>query len=400
MSDITMPRLNSNDADYTLVEWVVGDGAEVAAGDTLAVIETSKAVSDLEAAEDGVLQTRVAAGQRCAPGVVIGRLLSAEEYADAGRAVEAGKSRAEADTSAVVVTGPARRLMELHGVSEEQVRALGRQLVQRSDVEALVAEAAEAAEVTEVTEVTEAAEVVPLSAVQCAVAANVAVSHREIPAAFTVMKVYSDALLAARDAAAERDGTFLGVTEFLVGAVARRHAEFPLFFSRLVDGESVVLSDRARVGVTVDVGRGLYLPVVRDAETLSLAEIASVLMGFRVKAMRGRFEPEDLDASNIAVTLHTEPDLVQAMPIIFPGHVCALSLCSVQQEVQLLPDGAVHQRSFFNLGVSYDHRVVNGWDAARFLRAVKEELEIAPEQTGTGRQQNRSERRVRTYDKQ
>ncbi|MFC7644143.1 2-oxo acid dehydrogenase subunit E2 [Streptosporangium lutulentum] len=120
-------------------------------------------------------------------------------------------------------------------------------------------------------------------------------------------------------------------------------------------------------------GEGLYVPVVRD--TGSLRGIADTLMRYRLAATEGDFREQDLAGATIAVTLHTDADIVLAIPLIFPGTVCALAITSPQRELVLGEDGAVTARTVANIGLAYDHRLINGRDASRFLAALRSELE-------------------------
>jgi 2-oxoglutarate dehydrogenase E2 component (dihydrolipoamide succinyltransferase) len=126
MNDVVVPKINSNDAAYVLVEWVAEDGSTVRPGDVLALIETSKTMEELAAEGSGVLRHLVAEGGECLPGQTIARL------GDRGTAPEPGA--AAVPGSDLVITAPARRLMAELGVGEDQVRALGRKVIRRDDV--------------------------------------------------------------------------------------------------------------------------------------------------------------------------------------------------------------------------------------------------------------------------
>ncbi len=131
--------------------------------------------------------------------------------------------------------------------------------------------------------------------------------------------------------------------------------------------------------MTIDVGRGLFVPVIRDTDQLDLAGIAAALMNFRVRAMRRTMTDDDLNGGCITLTLHLEPGVVLARPVVFPGQTCALSLCAQQRELRLDSAGQVTCHEYFHLGIAYDHRVINGADAIRFLAAIRDELESPTE---------------------
>ncbi|MBX6169782.1 MAG: dehydrogenase, partial [Thermobispora bispora] len=142
MTEFRVPKLNNNDATYILVEWLAEDGQEVRDGDPIVVLETSKATEEVEAPEPGVLRRLLPEGTECEPGQVIARLLVPGEDAAAETADgDARGPRAAAPPAAgagVVVTAPARELIEAHGVPMERVYALGRKVIRRTDVEELL----------------------------------------------------------------------------------------------------------------------------------------------------------------------------------------------------------------------------------------------------------------------
>ncbi|NUR93107.1 MAG: dehydrogenase [Nonomuraea sp.] len=360
MTELRVPKLNNNDTEYLLVEWLAEDGAEVVKGDPVVVLETSKAAEELAAEADGVLRQAVRAGATCGPGDVIATVSDGSAPVPAAAAVVA-------DESGPVITAPAQALIDEHGVDLARVRALGKKVIKRADVEALL-EADDGA----------SAQVRPLSGVQRAVAAAVTRSHRTIPAAFTAVKVDAGPAIARARAAGKEVRALIGLPELLVSAVAALHGEFPMCFAEPVEGPggdlAVRHSDAPNVGVTVDVGHGLYVPVLRDAARLSLKEIAERLTAYRGQAARGAFREDDLAGGNIVVTLHTDAAVLLAVPIVFPGQTCALSLCAPQPEFALDSAGNVVKRTTVTIGLAFDHRFVNGREAATFLNAVRKAL--------------------------
>lgn len=390
MTEIRVPKLNNNDTEYTLVEWLVDEGKPIGAGDPVAVVETSKAAEELESATEGVLRRSLEPGSVCAPGDVIGHVLAPGETVEATPAAPAASTapvpQADPSPGGVTITKPARALMTEWGIGEEQVLAWGLKVVRRTDVERLAGpaptEETEAAAETRPGATTPTAPThstegtVPtlsqaLPSVQQAVGRSVLTSHRTIPAAYTVVKV--DVTKAQTLAAQEgkRLRRLVGLPELLLSAVARSYRAFPLCFARLADARTAELADAAHVGVTMDVGQGLFVPVVERASDLAFEEIVEAVSGFRRTVMSGTFRESELSGGNITVTLHNDLDVVAAVPFVFPGQACALALAGPQQELVLDPDGAVAARTVANVGLAYDHRLLNGRDAVLFLQRVK-----------------------------
>ncbi|MEO3887667.1 2-oxo acid dehydrogenase subunit E2 [Nonomuraea sp. B5E05] len=389
MVEIRVPKLNSNDSEYVLVAWLAPDGAAVRAGEAVAEVETSKTVEELVSEHDGVLAHLAPAGRDIAPGDPIARVTS-PAAAGGPPSRHPPASPAAAPTGAgtgdgPLVTAPAQALIDELGVDPERVRALPVKVVRRADVERLAAagphasparregglDGSEPGSVTvdRGTPVTGGGSLRALSGNQRAVGRTVSLSHRTVPAAFAAVKVdVGEAVAAARDLT-RRLRMLVGLPDLLISAVARLHHDFPLFFATLVDEGAARVPDAPHVGVTIDLGTGLYVPVIRDANTKSVTEIAGELGAYRRLAQRGGFREEQLAGGNIVVTLHHDAGIVMAVPIVFPGQACAVALTSPQ------PEG---ERTVAVVGLAYDHRLINGRDAVLFLQALRETLEGAP----------------------
>jgi 2-oxoglutarate dehydrogenase E2 component (dihydrolipoamide succinyltransferase) len=374
VADIFVPKLNSNDAEYVLVEWIVPDGGQVRADDAVATVETSKTAEELVCGEAGVLRHGLPVGARCAPGDVLGRVLAPGSYESAGPA-SAPTAHMPADGpgggGGPAITAPARALLETLGLGPDDVRGLDVKIVREADVRRLAAARAPAPAATHT-----------LSPLQQAVATTVTRAHQTIPTAYTAVKVDVGAAQqeARRQAAALR--LLVGLPDLLVAAVASLHPDFPLFYASPVDEHTARLADEPHVGVTIDVGRGLFVPVVRSAARRSFAQIAEALTGFRRAAVKGVLRERDLEGGNITVTLHHEPEVTFAIPIVFPGQTCALALAGPQPEVAPTLDGTPGVRTVANIGLAYDHRFINGRDAVLFLQAVKTAMEHPAALTG------------------
>ncbi|GAA5051285.1 2-oxoglutarate dehydrogenase E2 component (dihydrolipoamide succinyltransferase) [Thermocatellispora tengchongensis] len=370
MTEIQVPKLNNNDGVYLLTAWTAKDGEAVRAGDPIAELETSKAIEELTAHEDGVLRHLLPEGAECAPGQVIARLERDGETAPPR--TEPAAPAEPAAPGQPVVTEPARRFIAQHGIPMERVNALGVKVVRRADVEALapaepepMADAAEGPKTG----------LVESSPIQRRIAETVERSHREIPSAFTLMRVdVTETLVFAREES-RRSRVLIGLPELLVKAVGDLLGRFPVFFATPVDARRVAPADVADVGVTMDVGHGMVVPVIRDAGGRTLAEIARDLTRLRQVAMKGRFREEDLRGGAIMVTLHTENGVIMAAPLVFPGQICALALTAPRSEVVQTAAGHFTTRQVVSLGLSYDHRFVNGREAAEFLGALRPALE-------------------------
>ncbi|WP_426510199.1 2-oxo acid dehydrogenase subunit E2 [Dactylosporangium sp. McL0621] len=341
MTEIRVPKLNTNDAEYTLVEWIAPAGSLVRAGDPVATVETSKAAEELPATDSGYLRPLLPVGAVFPAGAVIGRLEAAPGPAPAA---------VPAEISHIVITEPALRAMAERGISRAAVEALGRKVVRVADLDELAPAPAAFREER-------------LSPVQRAVAAVVSESARGIPQAFVAVRVPVGAAVARGRDLTRRYRRMIGLPELTVAAIGAAAGEHPDCFAAFAPPDRVRRAASVDVGVTVDVGQGLHVPVIRDVPALSLADIAGRLMQLRTTALRGAFRPADLAGPAILLALHTDPDVTAAVPLVLPGTTCAVSLTAQV-------DGHVQ------LGLAYDHRVLNGRGATSFLKAVAATLAV------------------------
>ncbi|WP_439945443.1 2-oxo acid dehydrogenase subunit E2 [Streptomyces sp. BBFR109] len=391
MRELLLPKFNNNDEGCVLVGWTVDDGAAVSADAVVAEVETAKALEELVADADGVLHRLVEAGAHCAFGRPVGLLFDSRQERDdylaspAAAAVTTapeGQGQGEDHDGGPdpVLSDAARTLAQDHGIRTEQLRALGKRVVKASDVQRLIdqglidqglTDQGAAAVAAGASAASEDAAVVRLSARQRAVAAVVSEAHRTIPAAFAAIAVDLTAFRAARG------GAPYGLVELLVKAIAARHADFPLFFATPGADHTLTLAPTANVGVTVDVGTGLFIPVLKDAARRPIGDLTDDLMDFRVSALRQNFREDAFADEAITLSLHNEPDIILAAPIVHPGRTCVVTLCAERSEVALAEDGTPFTRPVTTVAVTYDHRYLNGRDAVRFLTAVKQDLETA-----------------------
>lgn len=392
MHEIKIPKVNNNDESYVLVEWLAQDGEELAADSPVAVIETSKAAEELVTDQGGILQQAVSVNTDCTIGAVIGRLFPTEQARLEYLTASNGGGGAASQPGDVVITKSAREAAEEFGVGLTELRTLGKKVLKRRDVEEFAARTRQAARSGgapsaaavktagdgEDTLAADAAEAVTsgepsvrLSPAQQAVAQVVTRSHESIPAAFMVAKVPIEAALELQADLASGSQLTIGIPELVIKAVAGLRERFRMFFASYRRDGTAELTPGAHVGITLDLGKGLFIPVIEHADTKSLADIADTLADFRISALRGSFQESELAGGNITISLSNDDDIVLARPLIFPGQACMVCLCATQEEVYLASDGVIATRHYVNVGLAYDHRLVNGRDAALFLQELK-----------------------------
>jgi 2-oxoglutarate dehydrogenase E2 component (dihydrolipoamide succinyltransferase) len=366
VTEIRIPKLNNNDQTYTLVEWIAADDKPVESGDALVTLETSKAAEDLVCDEPGLLWHAKPAGSECQPGDVIGWVVPPGTQRGPGAqtaqtAAPPGPSGDDEDE--LIVTRDAQALIDKLSIDTAALRELGTKVVRAADVERLAAN------------VDSPDRMYRLPAVQQAVARAVRYSHQSIPAAYTVIKVDIGAAQELARQLSMRLRKQVGLPEFLIAAVAPLYQQYPLFFASPKDEQVMLQAEDSHIGLTIDLGTGLFVPVIKNASGRTIEEIAGIVGDFRLSASKGKFSEGDLNGGNFSIALHRDPDIILAIPLIFPGQVCCLALAGAQQEVVMDSAGKVTTRSVANIGLAYDHRFVNGGQVVPFLQSIKERLE-------------------------
>ncbi len=318
--NVTIPKLNSNDTAYVLLSWLAPDGERVRVGDAIAEIETSKAVEELVASTSGVMMHEHVPGAECRPGDIVARLMTG-------------------DGAAAPVAG----------VSEEGIEELH-------------------------TYATSARQTRRLTRNQIFVAEAVSASHREIPDAFVVVQATIDPVLSLQRAALGNSSGAMGLLETLVMMVAALEREYPACFGSLLDPRTAQVPDGAHIGVTFDAGNGLFIPVLHSAERLTGSEVADLLAAFRLQALRGTFTEKDLAEPNFVISWNYDANVTMVKAVIPPGLACVLSVGGPHHELALSESGHPVQKTVVNLGLTHDHRIVNGREASAFLREIATNL--------------------------
>jgi 2-oxoglutarate dehydrogenase E2 component (dihydrolipoamide succinyltransferase) len=364
VAEVLIPVLNANDEHYVLTERLVSDGAGVQAGDSIAIVETSKAATELACHETGILHWLTDAMSDCRPGQSVARIVAPGSAVPVHDEPGPGGARQH---SGVTITKAARQFMRERGLTEAQVAESGKRLIRVADVEAISRQ-----------EMSTSMSRSALPRNQQAVARTVSRSHATIPSAFLAIKVAMPSAAVPVSSEHPAEVASSGLAERVIGSVAAMSRAFPLMFARVGEDLSLTGPGSIDIGVTIDVGKGLTIPTIPAADGKDVSDIAARLLALRVKAMRRTLTSEDLGEPCLVVALQQEPGIVFSIPIVYPGNVCAVSVGALAWEVVPRSDGQLGAHACFQLGLSYDHRFVNGRDAALFLSAIRDHLiEIA-----------------------
>ncbi|MFC7129011.1 2-oxo acid dehydrogenase subunit E2 [Haloferax chudinovii] len=309
-----------------------------------------------------------------------------EAAAESGTAAETddgGAAAGTADTADKRVFAPpsARRLARELGVDIAAVEGTGQNgRITESDVRAAGGASAAATDSAAAAgaEATAASEPVeterPLSGMRRTIADRLGESYREAVHVTVDRRADAEELLAAANAADDALGVDVSITDVLLLALSASLDEHPEFNATFEDGVHR-LHEEHNVCVAVDIDEGLIAPVVRDVASLSLAELAETRAETTQRALSGDFTMDDLSGGTFTVSNLGVLGVESFDPVINPPQVAILGVNAIRREAVPTDDGDVAVRRVISFSLSFDHRIVDGADAARMLGTLVEHVE-------------------------
>jgi len=387
MIEFKFPDVGEGIAEGEIVRWLVAVGDTVRAHQPIVEMETDKALVELPSPRSGVIfELRGAVGDTVAVGTVLAVIEEAEETAGAamkdptrpaavgvvGELEEAPESEPRAAAGEVVppVLPRDRKLAAELGIDLAAVRGSGPGgRITEADIRAAGAPA-EAAPTP--------AERIPLKGLRKAMARTMTISARS--AVHVTVMERADALalreLRQRERAlAEAKGVRLTYLTFIVKALTLVLESFPLLNSSLdEEKEEIVLHGGQHIGFAVDTPDGLLVPVVRDARRKSILELAAALQELSERARQRKISPAELKGGTFTVSNYGAIGGLWGTPVINPPQSAILGVGRIE-EAAVVRQGEVVARPVVPLSLTFDHRIIDGATAQRFLNALVEHIE-------------------------
>jgi 2-oxoglutarate dehydrogenase E2 component (dihydrolipoamide succinyltransferase) len=403
--DIVVPEVGESIVDARVAKWLRKEGEAVAAGDPLVELETDKIDLEVSAPQAGVLR-RI--DRKDGDDVKVGEVLGIiEEGAGAKSAAPAAPAAAKETAAADAGRAPratptARKAAAANEVDLAQVRGSGDGgRVMRRDVEKAVsappaavaapapaapAPAAEAPKAKPVPPVAEdrrhpagdrTEERVRMSKRRATIAKRLVEAQATAAMLTTFNEVDMSAVMALRErhkqSFKERHGVGLGIASFFVKASIGALRSFPRVNAE-IQGDEMVLKHYYDIGVAVGASEGLVVPVLRDADRMTFAEIEQQIRAFAKSAEEGTLSLADLKGGTFTITNGGVFGSLLSTPIINPPQVGILGLHKIQDR-PIAINGQVAVRPMMYVALTYDHRIIDGSEAVRFLVRVKELVE-------------------------
>lgn len=386
--EIKVPPVGESISEVQIGEWYIPEGKWVKEDVELVGLETDKATFDVPAPAGGTI-TRIVkkAGETAQIGDVIGYFEEAPqpEGAEAASSSDSGngntsqpkpaESKSSGGTETIVMPAAQRELAQ-RGLAASDVAATGpggRLL--KEDV--LQHESAPAADASHSGSAFRTEETVPMTPMRKRIAERLVQAQQTAALLTTFNEVDMTAVKNLRtkykDAFLEKYEVKLGFMSFFVRAVVDALNEYPQVGAKIKD-QNLVYSNYSDIGIAVGGGKGLVVPVLRNAERMSFAEIELAINDFAKRAAKNKIGLPELEGGNFTISNGGVYGSMLSTPIVNPPQSAVLGMHNIIDRPWVV-DGQIVVRPIMYLALTYDHRVVDGREAVSFLKRIKETIE-------------------------
>ena len=385
--EVKVPQLSESVSEATLVTWHKKEGDAVSRDENLIDIETDKVVLETPAPADGVLVKIIKqGGDTVTSGELIAQI-DTEAKAAAGAAAPAAAAAAPAAAPAAAAAGAAgaaspaaRKILDEKGIASADVAGSGRggRVTKEDAVGAQPKAAAAAAAPAVIAAVGDRAEErVPMTRLRARIAERLLQSKNENAILTTFNEVNMAPVMALRkqygDKFEKAHGVRLGFMGFFVKAAVAALKKFPIL-NASIDGNDIVYHGYIDIGIAVGSPRGLVVPILRNVESMSIAEIELKIAEFGQKAKDGKLSMDDLSGGTFSISNGGVFGSMMSTPIINPPQSAILGIHATKDRA-VVENGQVVVRPINYLAMSYDHRIIDGREAVLGLVTMKEALE-------------------------
>ena len=383
--EVKVPQLSESVSEATLVSWHKKEGDAVARDENLIDIETDKVVLETPAPAAGVLVKIVKnGGDSVTSGEVIATI-DTEATAAAGAPAAAAApaavaAPAAASSSAAGAASPsARKILDEKGVAAADVSGSGRggRVTKEDAVAAQPKAAAVAAPAVAIATGDRPEQRVPMTRLRARIAERLIQSKNENAILTTFNEVNMAPVMALRKQYAEKfekaHGVRLGFMGFFVKAAVAALKKYPVL-NASVDGNDIIYHGYIDIGIAVGSPRGLVVPILRDADQMSIADIEKKIAEYGQKAKDGKISIEELTGGTFSISNGGIFGSMLSTPIINPPQSAILGIHATKDRA-VVENGQVVVRPINYLAMSYDHRIIDGREAVLGLVTMKEALE-------------------------
>jgi 2-oxoglutarate dehydrogenase E2 component (dihydrolipoamide succinyltransferase) len=411
--DIRVPTLGESVTEATVGQWFKKAGDTVTVDEPLCELETDKVTVEVPAPSSGTLASIAAnEGDTVEVGAVIGSLVEGEggsagavAAAASGNGADTSPAQAQAQQPAATTgdmppSPAARKILDEKGIDADTVAGSGKrgQVLKEDAMAAKAASGAQAAPTTGSSLAVQAPQPVPVQQMRAPVAeadANreervrmtrlrqtIARRLKDAQNTAAMLTTFNDVDMSAvmamrseyKDLFEKRHGVKLGFMSFFVKACIQALKDVPAVNAE-IDGDDLIYKNYYHIGVAVGTDRGLVVPVLREADGMSLAEIEGAIADFGRRARDGKLGIDEMQGGTFTISNGGVYGSMLSTPILNAPQSGILGMHRIEQRPVVLKDGSIAARPMMYLALSYDHRIVDGKEAVTFLVRVKECLE-------------------------
>jgi 2-oxoglutarate dehydrogenase E2 component (dihydrolipoamide succinyltransferase) len=394
--DIKVPMLPESVSDAVVATWHKQAGDRVEAGDNLLDLETDKVMLEVPAPSAGVLQDILAQeGSTVESGAILGRLgegvaadtakvdpvqkggAASQKENPATPADIATPSVSDTASSESVLTPSVRRAVQEHQADPSKLKATGKGgRLTRADVER-GKQAAQHEEAMPIATSARQEKRVPMSRMRAKIAERL-LSAKNNTAMLTTfneinMQPVMDIRARYKDAFIKQHDVKLGFMSFFIKAVVTALQRFPAI-NASIDGNDIVYHDYFDVGVAISAPRGLVVPVIRDVDQMSMADIESAIIEFANKAKNNKLTIDEMTGGTFTVTNGGTFGSMMSTPLLNPPQCGILGMHNIVKR-PVVENNEIVIRPMMYVALSYDHQLVDGRESVQFLVTIKELLE-------------------------
>lgn len=377
--DVKVPELSESVSEATLLSWHKQVGETVTEGENLIDVETDKVVLELPASKSGVL-SKIIRGD----GEKVG---SNELIAQIDTAMVAAKPAAPQAAAAAAVPPSVRKLAREHEIDAGSLQGSGRSgRVTKEDVLNAMQQVSQVVPVNREPQAVPAIapsgnrpeQRVAMTRIRQRIAERLLQSQQNAAILTTFNEVNMQPVMELRnrykDAFEKKHGVKLGFSSFFVKAALLALQKFPIV-NASIDGTDIIYHGYFDIGVAIGSERGLVVPIIRDADKLSLADIEKQITDFGARAKIGKLTMEELTGGTFSISNGGVFGSMLSTPIINPPQAAILGIHATKDRA-VVENGQIVIRPMNYLAVSYDHRIIDGREAVQFLGTIKEALEF------------------------
>ena len=393
--EVKVPVLSESVAEATLVSWHKKEGEYIERDENLIDIETDKVVLELPSPVSGTLTKIVKGDGATVASSELIAIIDTESVAPSEKGTSVGKKSAvtekpadkkSTDTEKAVMMPAAKRMAAEKGIGAEEINTIrgsgrgGR--ITKKDIAGQAGSQSSAQEISADEENTFSVgdrpeKRVAMSRLRLRIAERMVQSQSTAAILTTFNEVDMQAIIDFRarykESFEKEHGVKLGFTSFFVKAVVAALKKFPIVNSS-VDGKDIIYHGYYDIGIAVGSPRGLVVPILRDADRLSQAEIEKQITDFGQRAKEGKLKIEELTGGTFSITNGGVFGSMLSTPIINPPQSAILGVHAIKERPVAI-NGQVVIRPVNYLALSYDHRIIDGREAVLSLAAMKEALE-------------------------